>query len=100
MSEEYKIVEHINERLGCCEYKGRKLVVEVKRLQNEGVAYIEGLYQMQIDFAIRLEQGHREEAKLRESMTPEQIKAREEAQRIFQDRMNEEAKTNAILSKK
>lgn len=31
-------------------------------------------------------------------MTLEQIKAREDAQRIFQDRMNEEAVTNAKLS--
>ena len=100
MSEEYKIVESINERVGLCGYKGRRLVVEFQRLQNEGVAYVEGLYQMQIAFSRELETGRREEEELRKSMTPEQLQAWDKANRIFQDRMNEEAKTNAKLSKK
>jgi hypothetical protein len=99
MSEEYKIIKSINERVGVCEYKGRILSFEYERLQNEGVPYLEGMYQLQKDFSRRLEQGRKEEEERRKSMTPEQLKARDEANRIFQDRMNEEAKTNAKLSK-
>lgn len=98
MSEEYKIVKSISERVVICEYKGRRLVAEYKLLQSEGVAYLEGMYQMQADFSRRLEQGRKEEAERRKLMTPEQIKALDEANRIFQDRMNEESKTNAKLS--
>lgn len=98
MNEEYNIVEHINERLGVCDYKGLKLVVEYKRIQEEGVDYVEGLYQLQNKFSERREQARIEEETRRKFMTLEQIKAREDAQRIFQDRMNEEAVTNAKLS--
>lgn len=100
MSEEYKIIESLNERVGVCEYKGMILSFEYERLQNEGVPYLEGMYQLQEDFSRRLEQGRKEEEERRKSMTPEKLKARDEANRILQDRMNEEAKTNAKLSKK
>lgn len=100
MSEEYKIVESIDERVVVCEYKGMRLSAEYNRVQSEGVEYLEGMYKIQKAFSRRIEKARKAEEELRKSMTPEQLKAWDEANRIFQDRMNEEAKTNAKLSKK
>ena len=100
MSEEYKIIGEVNERLGVCAYKDKKLVFEYSRFQKEGIEYIEGLYKLQKDFTERIEKARRDEEERRKWMTPEQLKEWDEANRIFQDRMNEEAKTNAKLLKK
>lgn len=54
MSEEYKILESVSEQVGVCEYKGMILSFEYKRLQDEGVSYIEEMYQIQVDFDRRL----------------------------------------------
>lgn len=98
MKSEFNIVDKINERLSVCLYKGRRLVVENKRLEEDGLVYIDGLYKIQYSLSKRLERGKKAQDRYRNSLSEKERKRYDKSIQAIQDRWNDEAKTNAFLS--
>lgn len=98
MKSEFNIVDKVNERLSVCLYKGRRLVVENKRLEEDGLVYIDGLYKIQSSLSKRLERGKKAQDRYRNSLSEKERKRYDKSIQAIQDRWNEEAKTNAFLS--